>query len=120
MMKPPFLASDKNPPVAGLVPVPELCGEDDEDTACSEKCRTMQKGICVPFSWCMDVRGAYYGGGVVTMAREAGAMTIALTGFSRSPLTEVSDHCLVAGNPVMTFELDSIPSRMAMKAPATR
>jgi DNA-binding MurR/RpiR family transcriptional regulator len=50
------------------------------------------------------------------LARDAGATTIAVTGFLRSPLTELSDHCLVAGNPVVTFELDSIPSRMAMKA----
>jgi len=51
-----------------------------------------------------------------TIAREAGATTVAVTGFLRSPLTEVSDHCLVAGNPTMTYELDSVPARMAMKA----
>jgi DNA-binding MurR/RpiR family transcriptional regulator len=52
------------------------------------------------------------------VAREAGATTIAITGFLRSPLTELSDHCLVAGNPTMTYELDSVPARMAMKAVA--
>jgi hypothetical protein len=64
MMKPPFLASDKNPPIAGLVPVPELCGEDDEDTALLREMSHDAEGYLRSFSWCMDVRGAYYGGGV--------------------------------------------------------
>jgi DNA-binding MurR/RpiR family transcriptional regulator len=51
-----------------------------------------------------------------SVAREAGATTVAVTGFLKSPLTGVSDWCLVAGNPAMTFELDSIPARMAMRA----
>ena len=51
-----------------------------------------------------------------TIARDAGATTVAVTGFLRSPLTSVSTHCLVAGNPAVTYELDSIPSRAAMKA----
>lgn len=50
------------------------------------------------------------------LAREAGATTIAITGFLKSPLTGVSDLCLVAGNPAVTFELDSITARMAMRA----
>jgi DNA-binding MurR/RpiR family transcriptional regulator len=50
------------------------------------------------------------------MARDAGATTIALTGFLRSPLTAVSDHCLVAGNPTVSYDLEAIPTRMAMKA----
>jgi RpiR family transcriptional regulator, carbohydrate utilization regulator len=50
------------------------------------------------------------------IAREAGATTVAVTGFLRSPLTELSDYCLVAGQPTMTYELDSISARMAMKA----
>jgi DNA-binding MurR/RpiR family transcriptional regulator len=51
-----------------------------------------------------------------SIARGVGATTIAVTGFLRSPLTEISDHCLVVGNPTMTYELDSVPARMAMKA----
>lgn len=51
-----------------------------------------------------------------TIAGEAGATAVAVTGFLRSPLTNVSTYCLVAGNPTMTYELDSIPSRTAMKA----
>jgi RpiR family transcriptional regulator, carbohydrate utilization regulator len=49
-------------------------------------------------------------------ARDAGAKTIAITGFLRSPLTEVSDYHLVAGDPTLAYELESIPSRLAMKA----
>lgn len=45
-------------------------------------------------------------------AREAGATTIAVTSFSRSPITEFTRIVLVAGGPEMSFRLEAMSSRI--------
>lgn len=46
-------------------------------------------------------------------ARAAGATVIALTSYVRSPLTETSDHVLLAGGQDLTFGLEAVASRLA-------
>lgn len=48
----------------------------------------------------------------VTAAREAGATTIALSSFFRSPLTEVADIVLVAGGTEHSFRIEAMASRI--------
>lgn len=48
-----------------------------------------------------------------TAARAAGATTIAITSFARSPLTEVVDHVLVAGGRETAHRLEAMASRIA-------
>jgi RpiR family carbohydrate utilization transcriptional regulator len=49
----------------------------------------------------------------VERAREAGAATIALTSFARSPLTEIVRYALVAGASGAGMELEAVASRIA-------
>ncbi len=49
----------------------------------------------------------------VKAAREAEAATIAVTSFSRSPITEFAEVVLVAGGPEMSFRLEAMVSRIA-------
>jgi DNA-binding MurR/RpiR family transcriptional regulator len=49
----------------------------------------------------------------VKAAKEAGAKTVAVTSFSRSPITEYSDEVLVAGGPEVSFRLEAMTSRIA-------
>jgi RpiR family transcriptional regulator, carbohydrate utilization regulator len=49
----------------------------------------------------------------VTEARQAGAVTIAVTSFSKSPLVEVADIALVAGGLELMFRLEPMSSRLA-------
>jgi DNA-binding MurR/RpiR family transcriptional regulator len=49
----------------------------------------------------------------VRSAKEAGATTIAVTSFSRSPITEHTDVVLVAGGPEESFRLEAMASRIA-------
>lgn len=46
-------------------------------------------------------------------AKLADARTIALTSFSRSPITEFADIVLVAGGPEVSFRLEAMTSRIA-------
>lgn len=50
---------------------------------------------------------------VVTAARAAGAVTVAITSFARSPLTELVDHVIVAGTREVSFRLEAMASRLA-------
>jgi DNA-binding MurR/RpiR family transcriptional regulator len=50
---------------------------------------------------------------VTASAREAGATTIAVTSFGKSPLTEVADLVLVAGGPELSYRLEAMSSRIA-------
>lgn len=50
---------------------------------------------------------------VVRVARAAGAVTIAITSFARSPLTEIVDHVIVAGTREVSFQLEAMASRLA-------
>jgi DNA-binding MurR/RpiR family transcriptional regulator len=49
----------------------------------------------------------------VRAAKGAGATTIAVTSFSRSPITEHTDVVLVAGGPEESFRLEAMASRVA-------
>ncbi|MFD0566411.1 SIS domain-containing protein [Kitasatospora saccharophila] len=46
-------------------------------------------------------------------ARTAGARVVALTSYARSPLSETSDHVLVAGGQDLVFGLETSASRIA-------
>jgi DNA-binding MurR/RpiR family transcriptional regulator len=50
---------------------------------------------------------------VVGAAREAGAATVAVTSFARSPLTELVDHVILAGGREVAFRLEAMASRLA-------
>lgn len=49
----------------------------------------------------------------VDAARSAGASTLAITSFSRSPLTELAETILVAGTREVSFRLEAMASRLA-------
>lgn len=49
----------------------------------------------------------------VKAARESGATTIAVTSFSRSPITDFTGIVLVAGGPEVSFRLEAMTSRIA-------
>lgn len=49
----------------------------------------------------------------VYAARGAGATTIAITSFARSPLTELVDHLIIAGTREVSFRLEAMASRLA-------
>jgi DNA-binding MurR/RpiR family transcriptional regulator len=49
----------------------------------------------------------------VGAAKESGATTIAITSFSRSPLSELVDHVIVAGTREVSFRLEAMASRLA-------
>lgn len=51
-----------------------------------------------------------------TAAREAGATTIAVTSFHRSPLTELCDHSLVAGSSETQHQIEARASRLVHSA----
>lgn len=46
-------------------------------------------------------------------ARHAGATTIAITSFTRSPLTDLAQHTIVAGTREVSFGLEAMASRLA-------
>jgi RpiR family transcriptional regulator, carbohydrate utilization regulator len=50
---------------------------------------------------------------IVAAAREAGAVTAAVTSFARSPLTEAVDYPLVAGGRQLGFRVEAMASRLA-------
>jgi DNA-binding MurR/RpiR family transcriptional regulator len=50
---------------------------------------------------------------IVRAARAAGAVTVAITSFARSPLTELVDHVIVAGTREVSFRLEAMASRLA-------
>jgi RpiR family transcriptional regulator, carbohydrate utilization regulator len=53
---------------------------------------------------------------VVEAAKAAGATTIAITSFLRSPLTELADIVLTAGSREVSFRLEAMASRLAHMA----
>nr|WP_255426882.1 MurR/RpiR family transcriptional regulator [Pseudonocardia sp. C8] len=52
----------------------------------------------------------------VTAARDAGAATVGITSFHRSPLTEVCDHALVAGSHETRHHVEARASRLVHSA----
>jgi DNA-binding MurR/RpiR family transcriptional regulator len=52
-----------------------------------------------------------------SIARDTGAKTIAITSFTHSPITEVTDFTLVAGGDLSApYRLQTIPARLALMA----
>ena len=51
--------------------------------------------------------------GAVEAAKDAGAQTILITSFLRSPLSEVADIVLTAGSREVSFHLEAVASRLA-------
>lgn len=49
----------------------------------------------------------------VEAAKLGGATTIAVTSFSRSPLTDIADIVLIAGSRELSFQLEAMASRLA-------
>jgi DNA-binding MurR/RpiR family transcriptional regulator len=49
-------------------------------------------------------------------ARDAGAATVAVSSFYRSPLTELCDHALVAGSPETRHQIEARASRLVHSA----
>jgi RpiR family carbohydrate utilization transcriptional regulator len=49
----------------------------------------------------------------VRAARDAGATTIAVTSFSRSPISRLADVVLIAGGPELSFRHEAMASRLA-------
>lgn len=52
----------------------------------------------------------------VTAARAAGAATIAVTSFSRSPLTKIADVVLIAGSRETSYRVEAMTSRLTHTA----
>ncbi len=52
----------------------------------------------------------------VTAARAAGAATIAVTSFSRSPLTKITDVVLIAGSRETSYRVEAMTSRLTHTA----
>jgi DNA-binding MurR/RpiR family transcriptional regulator len=45
-------------------------------------------------------------------AAEAGATTVAITSFARSPLTELADHSIIAGSAETQYRVEAMTSRL--------
>jgi hypothetical protein len=56
--------NDSDAPIAGVVPVELITGDDDEDTALLRGMGQDAEGYLRSFSWCKEVRGSFFGGGV--------------------------------------------------------
>jgi hypothetical protein len=66
-MKPPsesYSGSDSDTPVAGVVPIASIVGEDEEDTASLRRMSMGADAYLRSFSWCGEVLRAFFGGGV--------------------------------------------------------
>jgi RpiR family carbohydrate utilization transcriptional regulator len=76
--------------------------------------RMLQPGdVCVAISYSGSTREVV---ACVEAAREAGARTVAITSFLRSPLTEVAELSLIAGSREVSFRLEAMASRLAHMA----
>jgi RpiR family carbohydrate utilization transcriptional regulator len=66
--------------------------------------------VCLAISHSGATRGTT---AAATAATDAGATTVAVTSYSRSPLTELADHVLVAGARAVSPRVPSLTSRLA-------
>jgi DNA-binding MurR/RpiR family transcriptional regulator len=66
--------------------------------------------LCLAISHSGATRGTL---AALTAATDAGATTAAITSFSRSPLTELADHVLVAGARAASPRVPALTSRLA-------
>lgn len=60
-MEPPY---DSDMPVAGMVPVERMTGDDAEDTTLLRGMSKEAEAYLRSFSWCGDVLSSFFGGGV--------------------------------------------------------
>lgn len=63
-MIPPLQPSDSEVPVAGVVPVNKMIGEDEEDTVLLRGMAADADAYIRSFSWCRNVSRTFFGGGV--------------------------------------------------------
>ncbi|MDO8213073.1 MurR/RpiR family transcriptional regulator [Conexibacter sp. CPCC 206217] len=69
-----------------------------------------REDVCLAISHSGSTRGTL---AALTAATDAGATTAAITSYSRSPLTELTDHVLVAGARSASPRFASLTSRLA-------
>lgn len=75
------------------------------------RARLLERGdVCVAVSHSGATRETL---ACASAAHEVGATTIAITSYSRSPLTELADLVLVAGSREVSFRLEAVASRLA-------
>ena len=60
----PSSRNDSDAPIAGVVPVELITGDDDEDTALLRRMAQAAEAYLRSFSWCKEVSGSFFGGGV--------------------------------------------------------
>ncbi len=68
------------------------------------------RGVCVTVSHTGATKETL---AATTAARDGGATTIAITSFSKSPLTRVVDHPIIAGGRGISYRVEAMASRMA-------
>jgi hypothetical protein len=56
--------NNSDAPIAGVVPVELMTGEDEEDTAFLRGMSQDAEAYLRSFSWCKEVQGSFFGGGV--------------------------------------------------------
>jgi hypothetical protein len=56
--------NDSDAPIAGVVPVDLMTGDDEEETALLRAMSEHAEGYVRSFSWCKEVRSSFFGGGV--------------------------------------------------------
>ena len=72
-----------------------------------------ERGVCLAISHTGQTRETLAAAGA---ARDAGAATVAITSFYRSPLTELCDHALVAGSAETHHQIEARASRLVHSA----
>jgi hypothetical protein len=56
--------NNSDAPIAGVVPVELMTGDDDEDTALLRRMSQDAEAYLRSFSWCKEALGSFFGGGV--------------------------------------------------------
>lgn len=56
--------NESDAPVAGVVPIELMTGEDDEDTSLLRRMSQDAEAYLCSFPWCKEVLGSFFGGGV--------------------------------------------------------
>lgn len=64
LLSDPPSGNDSDAPIAGVVPVEVMIGDDDEDTALLRAMWRDAGTYLRSFSWCREVRDSFFGGGV--------------------------------------------------------
>ncbi len=72
--------------------------------------RLQGEDVCVAISHTGSTRETLE---VVEAARSGGAVTVAITSFASSPLTEIADEVILAGTREVAFQLEAMASRLA-------